>query len=222
MIARRKELFTEHRCRPFLTMAIPPLTQLPMFVGSSMLLSRLSQPPTVFDSEAFFTLTSLAHTDPTATLPIALGLITLVNVESSRWFVSVEGKERQEQEQRRIAEKRAKGEIVLEPQKIVQSGLRLLSVGRILIGAVVPGVSTCILSLSFQFFFRVNKKFHCSVFDADFVSCAVSAERGAVLGLVGDLRSLSVLGIRLLGQTKIQPAEIASVCSTPWLRQKYR
>ncbi|KAH9999268.1 membrane insertase OXA1/ALB3/YidC, partial [Russula vinacea] len=139
MIARRKELFTEHRCRPFLTMAIPPLTQLPVFVGSSMLLSRLSQPPTVFDSEAFLTLTSLAHTDPTAALPIALGLITLVNVESSRWFVSAEGKEREEREQRRNAEKRARGDIVLEPQKIVQSALRVLSVGRILIGAVVPG-----------------------------------------------------------------------------------
>jgi inner membrane protein COX18 len=153
MIARRKELFTEHRCRPFLTMAIPPLTQLPVFVGSSMLLSRLSQPPTVFDSEAFLTLTSLAHTDPTAALPIALGLITLVNVESSRWFVSAEGKEREEREQRRNAEKRARGDIVLEPQKIVQSALRVLSVGRILIGAVVPGVSSFILSPSFFSFF---------------------------------------------------------------------
>jgi inner membrane protein COX18 len=142
MIARRKELFAEHRCRPWLTMAIPPLTQLPLFVGSSMFLSRLSQPPTVFDAEAFLTLTSLAHADPTAALPIALGLITLANVESSRWFVSVEAKEREELEQRQTAEKRAQGQIVLEPQKIVRSGLRLLSVGRILIGAVVPGVST--------------------------------------------------------------------------------
>ncbi|KAH8999232.1 hypothetical protein EDB92DRAFT_1932619 [Lactarius akahatsu] len=116
MTARRDELFASHRCRPWVTMLVPPLTQLPLFVGSSMFLSRLSQPPTVFDSESFLTLTSLAHADPTAALPIALGIITLANVESSRWFISKEAKERDELEQRGI-----------------------LSVGRILIGSVVPG-----------------------------------------------------------------------------------
>jgi mitochondrial inner membrane protein COX18 len=140
MIARRKELFAQHRCRPWLTMLIPPLTQLPVFVGTSMFLSRLSQPPSAFDAEAFLTLTSLAHPDPTATLPIALGVITLANVESSRWFVSTEARVREEKERKRVDEQRAQGRIVLEPRKIVQSGLRLLSVGRILIGAVVPGV----------------------------------------------------------------------------------
>jgi mitochondrial inner membrane protein COX18 len=146
MIARRNALFVEHRCGPWLTMLIPPLTQLPLFVGSSMFLSRLSQPPTVFDSESFLTLTSLAHTDPTLTLPIALGLITLANVESStslRWFISDAAKERDELERKRIAEKRAQGLIVLQPRNILQSALRLLSVGRILIAAVVPGVRTC-------------------------------------------------------------------------------
>lgn len=163
MLARRKELFAEHRCRPWLTMLIPPLTQLPLFVGSSMFLSRLSQPPTVFDSESFLTLTSLSHSDPTAALPIALGLITLMNVESSssiRWFASAEAREREELEEKRIAEKRARGDIVLQPQKIVQSALRLLSVGRILIGALVPGVRTPIP-------FCLNKKFHRSSFDVD-------------------------------------------------------
>jgi inner membrane protein COX18 len=145
MLARRKELFAEHRCRPWLTMLIPPLTQLPLFVGSSMFLSRLSQSPTAFDSESFLTLTSLSHADPTAALPIALGLITLANVESSasvRWFASAEARERKELEEKRTAEKRAQGNIVLQPQRIVQSALRLLSVGRILIGALVPGVRT--------------------------------------------------------------------------------
>lgn len=75
----------------------------------------------------------------------------------------------------------------------MQSGLRVLSVGRILIGAVVPGVGT---------FIHLRIKKRNSI--ADFVSCcAVLAERGALLDLVGDLRSLAVLGIRLLGQTKI-------------------
>jgi hypothetical protein len=168
MLARRKELFAKHRCRPWLTMLIPPLTQLPLFVGSSMFLSRLSQSPTAFDSESFLTLTSLSHADPTAALPIALGLITLANVESSssiRWFASAEARERKELEEKRTAEKRAQGNIVLQPQKIVQSALRLLSVGRILIGALVPGVRA-ILSL-FYFYFCLNKKFHCSSSDAD-------------------------------------------------------
>ncbi len=202
MLAQRNELFAKHRCRPWLTMLIPPLTQLPLFVGSSMFLSRLSQPPTVFDAESFLTLTSLAHTDPTAALPIALGLITLANVESSsslRWFASAEAKEREELEEKRNAEKRAQGNIVLQPRKIVQSSLRLLSVGRILIGALVPGVRTP-HSLTFCL-----KEFHCSPFDADadFVGRAAFSERGTLLGLVGDFRSLAVLDIRLLGQTKI-------------------
>jgi len=140
MTARRSELFAQHRCQPWLTMLIPPLTQLPVFVGSSMFLGRLSQQPNcAFDSEAFLTLTSLAHPDPTVVLPIALGMITLANVESSRWFISAAVREREDAEQKRIAEQWAQGRPLLEPHKIVQSSLRLLSVGRILIGAVVPG-----------------------------------------------------------------------------------
>ncbi|KAH9966066.1 60Kd inner membrane protein-domain-containing protein [Russula dissimulans] len=140
MVGRRSELFARHRCQPWLAMLVPPLTQLPLFVGSSMLLSRLSRPPSAFDVESFLTLTSLSHADPTAALPIALGVITLANVESSRWFVSAEVREREEEERRRrVAEQRAQGKIVLEPHRIMQSALRLLSVGRILIGAVVPG-----------------------------------------------------------------------------------
>ena len=159
MLARRKELYAEHRCRPWLTMLIPPVTQLPLFVGTSMFLSRLSQPPTVFDSESFLTLTSLSHADPTVALPIALGLVTLANVESSssiRWFASAEAKEREELEKKRIAERRAQGDIVLQPQKIVQSALRLLSVGRILIGALVPGVRISPFSL-FLFFILLEQ-----------------------------------------------------------------
>ena len=129
-------------------MLIPPITQLPIFVGTSMMLSHTAQPPTVFDSESFLTLTSLAHADPTATLPIALGLITLANVESSHWFVDAATRERRAEQEKANAEKKAQGQIVLEPQKIVQSALRVLSVGRILVGLVVPGVSGCVLSAS--------------------------------------------------------------------------
>jgi mitochondrial inner membrane protein COX18 len=198
MIARRNALFVEHRCRPWLTMLIPPLTQLPLFVGSSMFISRLSQPPTVFDSESFLTLTSLAHVDPTATLPIALGLITLANVESSRWFISEAAIEREELEQKRVAEKRAQGHIVLQPQKIVRSGLRLLSVGRILIGALVPGVrtrSSFVHERAPKFLRNFGPR---PIPDADFswgrVWCFFLGRR-AVLALVRHFRSFTILGV---------------------------
>ncbi|EPQ59457.1 hypothetical protein GLOTRDRAFT_103480 [Gloeophyllum trabeum ATCC 11539] len=139
MKQRRKELYSEHKCSPISTMIIPPVSQLPLFVGFSLMLGRLSQPPTPFDSESFLTLTSLSHADPTATLPIALGLITLANVETSRWFISEDKRLAAIEIEKKNAERRGKGEVVIEPSKIVQSALRTLSVGRILIGAVVPG-----------------------------------------------------------------------------------
>ncbi|KAI0638135.1 60Kd inner membrane protein-domain-containing protein [Trametes polyzona] len=136
---RRKALLAEHHCSPTPTIAMPIVTQLPLFVGTSMVLSHASAAPTVLDSEAFFTLTSLSHADSTLTLPILLGMITLANVESSRWFVSAEVLEREQRVARWTAERRARGEQVLEPRKIYQSALRIMSVGRILIAAMVPG-----------------------------------------------------------------------------------
>ena len=121
-------------------MAVPPLTQLPVFVGCSIVLAHISQHPTPFDSESFLTLSTLIHPDPTATLPIALGFITLANVESSRWFMTDQQREREIKVQKWRGERIAKGERVVEPQKIIKSTLRLVSVGRILIATMVPGV----------------------------------------------------------------------------------
>lgn len=121
---------------------MPIVTQLPLFVGTSMVLSHAtSTAATVLDSEAFFTLTSLAHPDATLTLPIMLGMITLANVESARWFVSAEVLEREQKVAAWTAERRARGESILEPRKIYQTSLRIMSVARILIAAMVPGVS---------------------------------------------------------------------------------
>lgn len=121
-------------------MAIPALTQLPVFVFSSLVFSRLVQPPSVLDSETFLTLTSLVNPDPTATIPVLIGMITFANVESAKWFISDALKSRQEKVEKWNAEKRAQGHTVIEPKKIVQNALRVMSVGRILIAAVVPGV----------------------------------------------------------------------------------
>ena len=67
-------------------------------------------------------------------------MITFANVESAKWFISDKQKSRQEKVENWNAEKRAQGHAVVEPKKIVQNVLRVMSVGRILIAAVVPGV----------------------------------------------------------------------------------
>ncbi|KAF9652198.1 hypothetical protein BDM02DRAFT_3089619 [Thelephora ganbajun] len=137
--AERKKLLSKHGVSPTLIMAVPALAQLPVFVFSSLVFSGLTQPPSVLDSETFLTLTSLVNPDPTATVPVVIGLITLANVESSKWFISDVQKNRQEKVEKWNAEKRAQGHTVIEPQKLVQNVLRVMSVGRILIAAVVPG-----------------------------------------------------------------------------------
>jgi len=139
LATRRDQLFGEHNCRPLPTILVPTLTQLPIFVLTSAVLARLSQSPTPFDSESFLTLTTLAHADPTMAMPIVLGIVTLANVESSRWLMTDEQKAREAKVNKWNAEKRAQGHTVLEPKKYVQSSLRLLSIGRILLGALMPG-----------------------------------------------------------------------------------
>lgn len=139
LTTRRKQLFSQYHCSPGFTMAIPIITQVPLFMGFSIVLNRLSQAPTPFDSESFLTLSTLAHADPTATLPIALGLVTLANVESSRWFITDAQRERQEKVQKWKEDRVARGETVIEPQKIIKSTLRLISVGRIVVATMVPG-----------------------------------------------------------------------------------
>lgn len=138
--AERKKLLEKHGVSPALIMVVPALTQLPVFVLSSLLFSRLTQPPSVLDSETFLTLTSLVNPDPTATIPILIGMITFANVESAKWFITDREKSRQEKVEKWNEEKRAQMHTVIEPKKILQNGLRVMSVGRILIAAMVPGV----------------------------------------------------------------------------------
>lgn len=141
MKTRRNQLFAEQGWSQKATIAIPIVTQLPLFIGSSVVFARACAVPTPLDSEAFLTLTSLAHVDPTATLPIVLGVITYANVESSRWFLTAEQRERERKVEEYAAAKRAKGELVIKPRNILQSALRLFSMARIIIAAMVPGVS---------------------------------------------------------------------------------
>ncbi|KAF9495398.1 hypothetical protein BDN71DRAFT_1447556 [Pleurotus eryngii] len=139
----RKQLYKKHKCGPLTSILVPTLSQLPVFVISSMVLSRLSIAPTPFDSESFLTLTTLAHPDPTMALPIILGMITMANVESSNWVMTAAERERQQRldevNAKRIAEG---GKPTIQPNKLLKSGLRLLSVGRIIFAAVMPGSVT--------------------------------------------------------------------------------
>lgn len=91
--------------------------------------NRLSIAPTPFDSESFLTLTSLAHPDPTMALPLVLGFITMANVESKNWLMTAA-----EREQQRKFEDKPHAANLIKPI------LRGLSVIRIVVAAITPGV----------------------------------------------------------------------------------
>ncbi|EJD01124.1 uncharacterized protein FOMMEDRAFT_88420, partial [Fomitiporia mediterranea MF3/22] len=141
---RRKELVKKYSCSPTVTNLIPPISQLPLFVFMSALFSHIARGPTPLDDEAFLTLTSLARPDPTGTLPVVLGLMTFANVETAKWFVGAERaartaaiEERREKEDARVREEG--GTIRARLGNVVPSGLRVLSVFRIVVGIMVDG-----------------------------------------------------------------------------------
>lgn len=140
MLVKSKDVFRKYRCTTLPTMVVPAVAQIPVFAMSTIVLREACQTPTILDSEAFLTITSLSHPDATMTLPIALGLITLANAESAKWWTSDAARERMEAREKRKAENAKKGVREIDPRNAIQGGLRLLSVGRILIGALMPGV----------------------------------------------------------------------------------
>lgn len=111
---------------------------------SAVLANLSSNPASGFDSEAFLTLTTLAHPDPTMMLPIFVGLITMANVEASSWVMNAAEKEQIRQlEEQRSQMRDAKGNPVrtIRPASLVKGGMRVLSVVRIIFTAIAPGVS---------------------------------------------------------------------------------
>ena len=141
LTARRKELFKEYKCSPLPSIIIPTLSQLPFFVGFTVVLSRLSIDPTPFDSESFLTLSTLAHPDPTMTLPVILGFLTMANVESGNWVLTAAEREQvrraEEEERKRVLEG---GKPRIHFGKVLKTSLRGLSIVRIIIAAMTPGV----------------------------------------------------------------------------------
>jgi inner membrane protein COX18 len=94
LTARQKELFKQYKCSPLTSIIIPPLSQLPVFVGFTFVLAKLSVYPTPFDSESFFTLSTLPHPDPTMIFPVILGFLIMANVESGNWVLNAAEKEK--------------------------------------------------------------------------------------------------------------------------------
>ncbi|KAK1236476.1 hypothetical protein PQX77_000253 [Marasmius sp. AFHP31] len=141
MEARRKELCTVHNCSPILTMAAPALAQLPVFVVMTVMFARLSVDPTSpFDSESFLTLTTLNHPDPTMTLPVVLGLLSMANVDAASWvFNSYEVRMQKELREKKEKLAAQQGVRHIDPKQIIKTGMRGLSVARIGLGAIAPG-----------------------------------------------------------------------------------
>jgi len=138
--AEQKRLIAEHKCHPGLSMVASPASQLPVFIVMSMMFSRLAQDPTPFDSEAFFTLTTLNHPDPTWAIPIILGFVTMANVESNNWLMSAVQRDRLRKAEEKRAQLMAAGKsFVLQPHKIIKTALYGLSVGRIVLAGLSPG-----------------------------------------------------------------------------------
>lgn len=83
------------------------------------------------------------HPDPTMTLPVVLGFLTMANVESGNWVMNAAEREQQrqiaEQESKRVAEG---GKPRLHPGKVLKTLLRGLSIVRIIIAAITPGVKS--------------------------------------------------------------------------------
>lgn len=120
-------------------MLVPSVSQIPVFMLlSATLFHAANEPGSVLRNEEFLTLRSLAHPDPTIALPIALGMISLASIETSKWFTTAE-------QSKKFAEvtmtHRAHGKTVIQPMKYTKSVLRILSVCRIVLAAMVPGVS---------------------------------------------------------------------------------
>ncbi|KAF5390705.1 hypothetical protein D9757_002707 [Collybiopsis confluens] len=142
--AKRKELASIHSCSPVTTALIPIVPQVPLFVAMTMMFARLAADPTCpFDSESFLTLTTLNHPDPTFTLPVILGLVTMANVESSQWVLNPEEKAALKESEKQMAanveksgDKWTKAKLNLRSK--LKDSMRILSILRIGLASIAP------------------------------------------------------------------------------------
>jgi inner membrane protein COX18 len=86
----------------------------------------------------------LAHPDPTIALPVpvVIGLISLATIETSQWFVTEERAIRLRKTSFRNEVQRDQGKIITNPRWHIKGIMSGLSVGRIILAAMMPGVSS--------------------------------------------------------------------------------
>ncbi|KIK68031.1 hypothetical protein GYMLUDRAFT_155039 [Collybiopsis luxurians FD-317 M1] len=148
MKVKRKELAKIHHCSPVTTALIPIVPQVPLFVLMTMTFARLAADPTSpFDTESFLTLSTLNHPDPTFTLPVVLGLITMANVESSHWVLSPEEKAALKESEKNMAVNVEKSgdkwtKVKLNLRSRLKDSMRILSILRIGLASIAPGAVT--------------------------------------------------------------------------------
>ncbi|KZV77190.1 hypothetical protein PENSPDRAFT_679391 [Peniophora sp. CONT] len=142
MQEKRKELMKKHNASSGLTTTLPALTQLPLFFGMSAFFARLSYAPYagLLDTESFFTLSSITHADPTATIPVLLGFITLANTESANWFMPDRVKAADERDRKRVADAVARKEFAVPAiNRLMRPAMRMGAIVRIVVAMIAPG-----------------------------------------------------------------------------------
>jgi hypothetical protein len=152
---KESALIKKYSTQTIPTAAIAIVPQLIVFMATTQVLHFACQPPTPLDSESFFTLSTLIHPDTTTVLPVALGLITLINFETMHWWWRPYLKQSQFDAMREASEKRVsperQGEQVVAVKFtsadrsgarywLTRTGLRGVTIFRLLWAATEPGV----------------------------------------------------------------------------------
>ena len=80
------------------------------------------------------------------TLPVLLGFLTMANLESGNWVMNAAEREQQYVIKAEEAKRVASGaEVHIQPGNIIKFGLRALSIIRIIVAALTPGVSFSVI-----------------------------------------------------------------------------
>lgn len=149
----QRDLEKQYKCHPWVTAGVPIIGQMVPFLAASLTFRQVALPPTPFDAESFFTLTSLASIDYTTTLPIAVGLITMANVEMSTWFRPLRGASPSPKPQTELTEP-APPKISLAV--VIKPILRFMALFRVVVASFLPGVCVYLVRRCSSSLFTVN------------------------------------------------------------------
>lgn len=108
---------------------------------SSTFLYISNEPGSVFRDEAVFSLQSLAHPDATAAIPVMTGLVSLATTETSHLFLKQEKPHPREDSVKSLNQSTGERRIAINPTQYIKSVIRILSLGRVILTFMMPGVS---------------------------------------------------------------------------------